>query len=618
MEAIMTPQGMAPAFYYYSPDPNPNSENRQQGHFTSHPGFQHPHHPQHQHQLQHQHQHRMPMFPVVPTLPSTPIYSRRSSSSSQPPMHSKTYTGMSGVPSMPSTSVTSPQPMIHRPTIMLETSDLGDASGLYYPSTPPLSSSGSAISSPGSCDMLQTPLNPMFSGLDGMHGLPGKEVRIVDCQLDNFAGLDWQRCASPPMTPVYLPSQTQAPGVVSLNTSTSYDLLSPASCPSLPPSPPPYARSVSSDDVDFCDPRNLTVSTVDLTLAPEYPALNTLYTSDDEDHKFVLRGEPFVRATTATPAISPSDSFQFNSQHPHSLPSSLPSFDDLSDLESDDDFVNGLVYLDESAATQIGRSRASSDAVSLGYSSYIYEEDPETLDDNDSFAAHYLPTPADSCYEEDSDAHQDKRQKKSRPTMNVAAAEDSQSGSAEQQSPSNNQDSNASEAKNNSESNSISGDAGFTPLPLLSNRRGRKQSLTEDPSKQFVCEICQRRFRRQEHLKRHYRSLHTQDKPFECADCGKKFSRSDNLAQHSRTHGSGAIVMNLIDDIDDSDSIAVGGHPGYIHHGIMSGPSVSGGDDYRTLGKVLFQVAAEIPGSSSELSSDEGSDSDGKKRKRDE
>ncbi|KAK5003805.1 hypothetical protein LTR28_009720, partial [Elasticomyces elasticus] len=49
-----------------------------------------------------------------------------------------------------------------------------------------------------------------------------------------------------------------------------------------------------------------------------------------------------------------------------------------------------------------------------------------------------------------------------------------------------------------------------------------------------------------EHLKRHYRSLHTHDKPFECADCGKKFSRSDNLSQHQRTHGAGTVVMGVL------------------------------------------------------------------------
>ncbi|KAF4974118.1 hypothetical protein FZEAL_8941 [Fusarium zealandicum] len=140
------------------------------------------------------------------------------------------------------------------------------------------------------------------------------------------------------------------------------------------------------------------------------------------------------------------------------------------------------------------------------------------------------------------------------------------------------------------------------PLPAPANRRGRKQSLTEDPSKTFVCELCNRRFRRQEHLKRHYRSLHTQDKPFECNECGKKFSRSDNLAQHSRTHGSGAIVMNLIDD----DSHAYDGS--MVHQ-----PAA---EDYNTYGKVLFQMASEVPGSASEMSSDEGSDEGKKKRKR--
>lgn len=70
-------------------------------------------------------------------------------------------------------------------------------------------------------------------------------------------------------------------------------------------------------------------------------------------------------------------------------------------------------------------------------------------------------------------------------------------------------------------------------------RRGRKPTLEYDASKQFVCSYCLRRFRRQEHLKRHFRSLHTNEKPFDCTLCGKKFSRSDNLAQHIKTHSEG-------------------------------------------------------------------------------
>jgi hypothetical protein len=94
------------------------------------------------------------------------------------------------------------------------------------------------------------------------------------------------------------------------------------------------------------------------------------------------------------------------------------------------------------------------------------------------------------------------------------------------------------------------------------------------------------------------RSLHTHDKPFECHDCGKKFSRSDNLAQHARTHGSGAITLDFIDNPEGLDMM--------------------GQDDgeFHAFGKVLFQVASEVPGSSGEDSGDDGSDGLGKKRKR--
>jgi hypothetical protein len=43
--------------------------------------------------------------------------------------------------------------------------------------------------------MLQTPLNPMFSGLDG------KEGRDIEGELESFPILDWSACASPPLTP---------------------------------------------------------------------------------------------------------------------------------------------------------------------------------------------------------------------------------------------------------------------------------------------------------------------------------------------------------------------------------------------------------------------------------
>lgn len=561
METMMTAQAMAPAaFFYYNPDLHP--ENRQRLHFTANPGLQH-----------------MPIFPTVPTLPSTPIYSRPGSSCSGPIPHAKAFNA--GLHSSSATPMVSPQPIAHRPNIMLETElRERDAS---YPSTPPLSSSGSAISSPGSCDMLQTPLNPMFSGLDGFEG---KDVCQVE-QLETFPALDWN--TSPPLTPVYLQSQQSS-------TVSASDLLSSASCPSLSPSPSPYARSVVSD-VDFCDPRNLTVGTVNSTLAPEF-----CLGAGDEGEKFALKGQALVIPASTT--ISANTSFEFNP----SLPHGLTTFDDLSDLESEDDFVNGLVNLGgEQPTAESTRSRASSDAVSLGQSSFGCDEDLEDFDESAAFGAVCLPSPPSSC--PDGDEHEAKRVK-TEPTMS-GAADSSSVDSTAHQTPSQAED--ASDDKD--DTGSASGSEGDTPAPAPApaNRRGRKQSLTEDPTKTFVCELCNRRFRRQEHLKRHYRSLHTQEKPFECNECGKKFSRSDNLSQHARTHGSGAIVMNLIDDPESMAAAAAAGHPAYAHHHMMA---VTGAEDYQTMGKVLFQMTAEMPGSASELSSDDGTSDLGKKKRK--
>jgi len=150
--------------------------------------------------------------------------------------------------------------------------------------------------------------------------------------------------------------------------------------------------------------------------------------------------------------------------------------------------------------------------------------------------------------------------------------------------------------------------------PHTATRRGRKQSLTEDPSKTFVCTLCSRRFRRQEHLKRHYRSLHTHDKPFECTDCGKKFSRSDNLSQHQRTHGAGTVVMGVLPADEQSGQ------------GLIFTPQrqQSKGEDYSAeaseLGSMLFDTTAQMAGSSSSSQSgysDEEARSSSKKRRRD-
>ncbi|OAP60422.1 hypothetical protein AYL99_05424 [Fonsecaea erecta] len=50
------------------------------------------------------------------------------------------------------------------------------------------------------------------------------------------------------------------------------------------------------------------------------------------------------------------------------------------------------------------------------------------------------------------------------------------------------------------------------------------------------CQFCDRRFTRNEHLRRHQRH-HTGEKPFQCHLCNKSFARSDVLARHLRNHG---------------------------------------------------------------------------------
>ncbi|CDR45052.1 CYFA0S16e01552g1_1 [Cyberlindnera fabianii] len=77
-----------------------------------------------------------------------------------------------------------------------------------------------------------------------------------------------------------------------------------------------------------------------------------------------------------------------------------------------------------------------------------------------------------------------------------------------------------------------------SPVKRKTKSRSRTSQITPtiDEGKPFKCDECSNSFKRQEHLKRHQRSVHTNYRPFECKYCEKTFSRSDNLAQHHKTH----------------------------------------------------------------------------------
>jgi len=248
--------------------------------------------------------------------------------------------------------------------------------------------------------------------------------------------------------------------------------------------------------------------------------------------------------------------------------------------------------------------------VSFDDDEFLSEDSFEDFDDVEQFASAGLPsipelaesqfttedTPSRMKPKKRNPTKKSVKKESDVPDTNVSMVDQTQfhaAGSSAQQTSSQQQPSATSESQGaSSDSNAVASSTDNQPAALQPvARRGRKQSLTEDPSKTFVCTLCSRRFRRQEHLKRHYRSLHTHDKPFECNECGKKFSRSDNLSQHARTHGSGAIVMGVLEDGELPPSEKT--------------ESVDG--DTGALGAVLFEAAQAAAADASSSSSSGGS-----------
>ena len=322
---------------------------------------------------------------------------------------------------------------------------------------------------------------------------------------------------------------------------------------------------------------------------------------DDEEHKIILGGDLSIVKQES----------QFSKSFESSATSTLgglPSFDTFSDLDdSENEFVTNLSRSSSSEnPSHPGNKRQRLDLISFDEDEFLSEDTFEEFENIDQVVAAGLPTPPESRRSSEDSSTKMKATKKRAQTKKPAkkintntdmsdsepsvkhethshvTASSSEQGST--QGTSNARDSNvAADTKVGVSST----DTAATPVQPVA-RRGRKQSLTDDPSKTFVCNLCSRRFRRQEHLKRHYRSLHTHDKPFECNECGKKFSRSDNLSQHARTHGAGAIVMGVLEDGELPPTEA--GSP--IDHA-----------DTGALGAVLFEAAQAAAANASSTSS---------------
>lgn len=380
------------------------------------------------------------------------------------------------------------------------------------------------------------------------------------------------------------------------------DLLSLSStCPSLSPSPSPIPRSVVSDksDSDFCDPRDLLVSSANSsfnTTIADFAHLPTLSPSDDE-HRIVFGTELNLAK------VDQQFSGSFDSLGATTL-GSLTAFDTFSDFESDNDFVTDLSRPPPSEpVAYLGHKRQRLDILPLEEEDLLSEDSFEDFEDQEQAAFASLPSPPESHRASESESSGMKNKKRSVPKKAAPAkiqaateaepaqgAQSAEEGLLPQQSSGQQQNSSAPESNSGSSDNTALASSASTPAagaqPI--SRRGRKQSLTEDPSKQFVCQICSRRFRRQEHLKRHYRSLHTHDKPFECNECGKKFSRSDNLSQHARTHGAGSVTLGVLED----GEMPPGGDAQSLENA-----------DTGALGAVLFEAAQAAAANASSSSS---------------
>lgn len=432
------------------------------------------------------------------------------------------------------------------------------------PPTPCLSACPSTASSPPASSVQPTPThrNSYFS-------IPIEHSK-EDLQAQNFV---LQESWDEPTQVHIFPDTVDAKPVLSGCTSPA---LSPAS-PMSQISSAPVAEFVNLRDLNsgsFSPPTIVAVA--ETVICPPLPTLS----AEDEEHKLAFCGVTSLISETKT-----TDSFLVEN----------PSFDTsfCSEFDSEDEF-SFVNFGSESEATYPTEKR-----IKLA----LEEEDFDIASfgsfDEDDCAHVGLPSPPSSLFD-DACCHQVHSKKMSHASVDFALNDDHVTTHSE------GHETSTGAMSQDAESTTEAGEPG-TPSgthqssSASTNRRGRKQSLTEDPSKTFVCTLCSRRFRRQEHLKRHYRSLHTQDKPFECNECGKKFSRSDNLAQHARTHGSGAIVM------------------GVLENGELQ-PRIPYDDE---MGQVLYEAAQRAAAaSSSSGSSSDSSFSDSKrslkKRKRDE
>ncbi len=69
----------------------------------------------------------------------------------------------------------------------------------------------------------------------------------------------------------------------------------------------------------------------------------------------------------------------------------------------------------------------------------------------------------------------------------------------------------------------------------LEQKNATKKPPLSEVERPFVCDVCDRKFIRSTHLRRHMR-IHTGEKPFACHICGRRYARGDYLRAHIQGH----------------------------------------------------------------------------------
>ncbi|KAK6511412.1 hypothetical protein TWF481_000328 [Arthrobotrys musiformis] len=376
------------------------------------------------------------------------------------------------------------------PSLMEPYSDMCSESAttdlLFNPATPPLTHS--AVSTPSLSYAMPTPVSN--HGWSSEDPVIATHVALSDIQL--------------PGTPVdYFPPGLVAPSILKSNASPPPAIaVNDFPCPALSP----CSSQDSFNESETCDPRELTIqSPTPVDIKPDilFPPMVSL-SGDDDQFLFGGNVESFLPLASKTTPYMAGD---YN--------------EELSDLgDSEDDFIQN-------------------------FSESVFSNKRMRFDDDSE--NEQLPSPPMSTSSSRQGSVAPIKILK-RKLQKVKKENTPEEMSEEQRMRSFKFGSIDSACSSEPSSPCSDGHSHMVGHPISPHviRRGRKQSLTEDPSKTFVCHLCTRRFRRQEHLKRHFRSLHTEDKPFACGECGKKFSRSDNLTQHSRIHGTGAVVLGVL------------------------------------------------------------------------